>query len=348
MKKIFGFILMTFFALSFLPAQDADDDDEGGFGKPSISVENELTVKGQKSEKKDEKGKFSFKEIENETTAKFAVGFDLFEGFTLKPYISDVVAIGDGAKFKNNAFSIGLGASYQPMDMLSISFGAGYVSKWTSGGFKDDELGALVDTSLGNGVKANVGIGLEVASIFLEAGLEYKFSGMFATDNGKTAGDKDTSKKLNDLKNVIALDVTFDFFNFIKEDLNSGLVLSNETTIGSKWRKDNDGSETKVAGGIQKIENEFGVGLHFGMVKYMDFSFMTKVKSESTKIWNTGNKKYDDPSKNMTIGLSLGLAFEKDMFSFGVEYNPTLKTEEGKEIKEEHEHELKVTLGIAL
>lgn len=345
MKKVFGFVLMTFFAFSFLPAQEAEDEDEGGFGNPSISVENELSIKGTKSDKKEEKGKFTSAELENETTAKFGVGFTLFEGFTLKPYIEDKVVIGAekgtfAFGFKKNDFSIGLGMDYQPMDMLTVSFGLGYISRWNSDGFTDEAFGsAKTETTLGNGVKLNAGVGLDVSSIFLSAGLEYKFSGMFAKDI-----KDDDQLKAEMLKNVIALEATFDFFNFIKEDLNSGLLFSNETTIEIKNAKD----KKDLLAGVKTIENEFGIGLHFGMVKYMDFSFMTKVKSASAQAWNPADKKYGDPAKGMTIGLSLGLAFEKDMFSFGIEYNPSLKTEVDKKVQEENEHELKVTFGIAL
>lgn len=339
MKKLFGFVLMTFFAFSVLPAQDMEDEDESSIGKPSVSVENEFVISGNKLSGKDNKGNFVFDKegIENTTVATFAVGFDLFEGFTLKPYIQELVSVVGAEKiavgtFNANNFTIGLGMKYRPMDMLTVSFGAGYVSKWSA-----EEL--VKGTSLGNGVKLNVGLGLNVPSIFFEAGVSYRFNGMFAT-----AKEGDNSNKMSDLINDIGLTAQFDFFNFIKEGLDSGLLLSNKTTIRSKTSQD---KASIFDGSFKKLSNDFGIGLHFGMVKYMDFSFLVKTGYSSVQKYKDG--KYGDAVKTTTVALSLGLGFEKDIFSFGIEYNPQLmvKGNDGK-AKEELGHELVVALGISL
>jgi len=343
MKKIFGVVLLSVMSLSFLVAQE---EDESSFGKPSFSLENETTFGLVKHGEDDTKGNFEYGGVENKTTGKFAVGFAIGENFKLKPYISDAIKVEDGAKFKNNDFGIGIGATYKPIDMLTVKFGLGYVSRYT-----DKKFG---NQSVANGVKFNAGLDLAVDSIFLEAGLEYKLTGMFA--NEKKGSKTDEYTKYNNIENKIILEAKFDFFNFIKEGLNSGLVLSNETKITPEWEKHGNGKDgTLYSGASRTIENEFGIGLHFAPVDYMDFTFLTKVISGEAKayIYDSSWKYSDKSIKGTAVGLSLGLEFSKDMFSFGIEYNPTLSAKTIDEDKNETKaknmpHEFKLTVGIEL
>lgn len=347
MKKIFGIVLLSVMSLSFLVAQE----EESSFGSPSFSLENETTFGLTKKTDDDTKGNFEYGGVENKTTGKFAVGFAIGENFMLKPYVSDAIKVEGSAKFKNNDFGIGIGATYKPLDMLAVKFGLGYVSRYTDKGF-----GAQ---SVANGVKFNAGIDLAVESIFLEAGLEYKLTGMFA--NEKTGSKTDNYTKYNSIENKIVLEAKFDFFNFIKEGLNSGLVLSNETKITPEWAKLGDGKDgtlyitTGDDAAKRKVENEFGIGLHFAPVDYLDFTFLTKVISSETKayIYDSAWKYSDKSTKETAVGLSLGLEFAKDMFSFGIEYNPTLSKKSVDVNKNETKekdmgHEFKLTVGIEL
>ncbi|MGP1521487.1 MAG: hypothetical protein ACTTIZ_08330 [Treponema sp.] len=342
MKKIFGIVLLSVMSLSFLVAEE----DESSFGKPSFSLKNETTFGLVKYGEDKNKGNFEYDEVENKTTGKFAVGFAIGENFKLKPYISDAIKVGKDAKFKNNDFGIGIGATYKPIDMLTVKFGLGYVSRYT-----DKKFG---NQSVANGVKFNAGLDLAVDSIFLEAGLEYKLTGMFAND--KTGAKTDEYTKHNNIANRIILEAKFDFFNFIKEGLNSGLVLSNETNITPEWKKSGNGKDgTLYTDASRTIENEFGIGLHFAPVNYMDFTFLTKVISGETKayIYDSSWKYSDKSTKGTAVGLSLGLEFSKDMFSFGIEYNPTLSAKTIDEDKNETKaknmpHEFRLTVGIEL
>ena len=353
MKKIFGIVLLSIMSLSFLVAQE---EDESSFGKPSFSLENELTIKGEKNGEDDKKGNFTMAgedPIENSTTAKFAVGFNIGENFSLKPYIKDSVSFKLGAPaanpvlaFNSNKFSLGIGAKYKPMDMLSIMFGLGYDSKYKAFKMPVDENAI---TTVGNGFNFNVGLGLSVESIFLEAEASYKLSAMFA----KVRYGKESDEYLNsnDFSNTIALGVTFDFFNFIKEGLNSGLVLENETEIKSKWGRNGKVKEKKTFAGEKELKNNFGIGLHFAPVSYMDAKFLIAVASEQKSKYD-GSEKYDVTEKSTAVGLTLGLEFSKDMFKIGVEYNPTLSKKAGDKSKMEAvknlEHEFKFVLGIDL
>lgn len=342
MKKIFGIVLLSVMSLSFLAAQE----EESSFGNPSFSLENETTFGLIKQTDDDTKGNFKDLEVENKTTGKFAVGFAIGENFMLKPYISDAIKVVNNATFKNNDFGIGIGATYKPLDMLTVKFGLGYVSRYTN-----KDFGAQ---SVANGVKFNAGLDLAVDSIFLEAGLEYKLTGMFA--NEKTGSKTDNYTKHNSIENKIVLEAKFDFFNFIKEGLNSGLVLSNETKITPEWKTLGGGKDATLYGDASRaIENEFGIGLHFAPVDYLDFTFLTKVISGEAKayIYDSAWKYSDKSTKGTAVGLSLGLEFSKDMFSFGIEYNPTLSAKtidlDKNETKEKDmPHEFKLTVGIEL
>lgn len=342
MKKVLLGLLISVLSLSFLVAQEEEED---SMFSPSASIENELTIPGKKSGEDERKGNVhaNFEEFENSTKAKFGVGIALMEGFTLKPYVSDQVVVGFGAAFKKNDFTIGLSGKYAPIEMLEVSFDLGYVSRFAA--FPKEPPVPNGYTMQGNGFKFGAGVAANVESIFLEMGLDYKLNGMFA--NAKIGKGDTELLKIQDMKHTIALEAKMDFFNFIKEGLNSGLVLSNETKIKSNSTtnvKDNK-ENSKVFNAGREIENEFAVGLHFAPVEFMDFTFTTKVASTSSKEYvnDPNNKdefgkyvnKYSDPEdpkaepySTTAIGLGIGLEFNKGIFSFGIEYSPTLSLKE--------------------
>lgn len=364
MKKVLFGLLVSVMCVSVLPAQEEEEGDS--MFSPSISVENELTINTQTlGENEKRKGTVEYKGLENETTATFGVGIAIVEGFSLKPYISDAITVGDNAQFSQNDFTIGLGGEYSPMDMLAISFDLGYIARIARAGEVDDN-GSPVgpDTWHIDGIKFGAGVGANIESIFLEMGLNYKFKGMFA----KIRYDKESDEiiKGHTIDNTITLEAKMDFFNFIKEGLNSGLVLSNETKITSEKTVDvkENKKDNKSFAASREISNEFAIGLHFAPVEFIDFTFLTKVNSASKKVYmhdteHTGYVAYGEGTESTTaFGLGIGLAFTKGIFAFGIEYNPTLSekvsfkaskdassvTKTNKDLGQE----LKVTFGIEL
>jgi len=369
MKKVlFGLLV---FAMCF-GALWADEEEDSMFS-PSVSIENELTLEGVKSGEKGSKGNVVPEKVENSTTAKFGVGIAIAENFKLKPYVSDTVVANDediGQKgilgFKRNDFVVGLGGKFMPMEMLGISFDLGYIAQT-----KAHIIDKVGGTMQGNGVKFGVGVDVNVESIFLEMGLGYKFKGIFA---GIKAGEDDNDlNKIQSMTNTFELEAKLDFFNFIKEGLNSGLVLSNETKIKSNSTTNVKAyqANNKAYVASTKIENEFGIGLHFAPVDFMDFTFLTKVASESAKVYDAESGKYRNvygdheveepepkPFSATSVGLGIGLELTKDMFTFGIEYSPTLSVSESYQKdkdatvitkpKKDLGHEFKLVLGIAL
>lgn len=377
MKKLLFALLVSVLCLGVLPAQEEEGEGDSMFS-PSVSIENELTFGGVKSGEDETKGNVLMSELENETKAKFGVGIAIAEGFSLEAYLSDAIKVADktwmGAKFDENNLVVGLGGSYSPMDALAVSFDLGYIAqtKLYGGGGKY--------TMQGNGVKFGTGIEVNAEAVSLELGLGYEFEGMFA----KVRKDKGESEldKHQEFKNTITLEAKMDFFNFIKEGLNSGLVLSNETTITQnntidvKANKDNN----RVYESEREIENEFAIGLHFAPVEFMDFTFVTKVNSKSLRVRdNDPNSSdfgkymipYSDPNApvppgvepaapfaSTAVGLGIGLEFTKGIFTFGLEYSPTLAVKESYQvnkdasvIKQDNKdlaQEIKLTFGIEL
>lgn len=350
MKKVFGALFLAFFCVAFVFAEEEGDSKF----KPGFSLGNEFGVKTWHSGEDKSKGNVGLNELSNETSVEFSVGIDLFEGFTLKPYISDAFSVASDADkrgvlvFDANDFVLGLGGSYKPLDMLTVSFGIDYVSKYALRTFEMEGLSPIDETFAGNGFNFKVGVGAEIENIFLELGLDYKLKGMFAN----TRVLKDSTIRESELKNIIALDSKFDFFNFIKEGLNSGLLLSDEVTIKSE-NTHIKGTVGSISGegdmGALSIENEFAIGLHFAPVEFMDAKFLAKFNSASEKPWDDEGKKYGEAEQTTEVGLSMGLDFSKEMFSFGIEYNPTLYSKTGdKDPEKTLGHEFKFTFGIEL
>ena len=112
-----------------------------------------------------------------------------------------------------------------------------------------------------------------------------------------------------------------------------------------------DSSATKMGGSMTKgdrsIANDFAIGLHFGMIKYMDFSFQVNTHYESVSEYKSG--KYQDAEKATVVSLPLSLAFKKDMLSLGITYEPEIMTKDNDgKAGEAFNHTLAVTLGVRL
>lgn len=362
MKRIFGVFLC---AVLFTTSLWAQDDGEDSRFVPSFSLENETKLSTVKlGEKKDEKGNVVPGEtgIENESTARFAVGIKLGETFMLAPYIIDKVGIvggmatGQDFAFDANNFGLGLIMTYAPMDMLEINASLGYLNRYKMEGVEifPPSTNAFFNH---NGVAFTVGLALNVESIFLEAGLNNSLEWL----QGKTRyGEKDKEYATRDeLTNTFTVEMKMDFFNFIKEGLNSGLVLSNEMKLTKTKSRSAEFTEKWQWIGDKVIENEFAIGLHFAPVEFMDFTFLVKDAFDKTVVWvpTPSDAKYsDDYVSSNKVLLGLGLEFKKDMFKFGIEYNPQLSgsgtTKTGDTTKttkaKDMEHEVKLTVGVEL
>ena len=382
MKKVLFGLLVSVLSLGLLVAEEGEE--ESSIFSPSASIENEFSINGVRNGEDLSKGNVHPDEeegaLKNKTTAKFGVGIAIMDGFKLKPYVSDAVVVGENATFKNNDFTLGLGGKYEPLEMLGISFDLGYIAQTKLYGKTSIEVPDTANpgqtktkkvpffTMQANGIKFGAGVEANIESIFLEMGLDYKFKGMFAKI--RVGKDNDDVNRVQSFKNTIALEAKMDFFNFIKEDLNSGLVLSNETTFETK-KEINDKAKnknSKVFESTKEIENEFAIGLHFAPVEFMDFTFLTKVNSKSSKVYvgdeddkdNFG--KYvgfgEDTGSSTAVALGIGLELKKGMFTFGMEYSPTVservtfKADKDASAKSENSknlgQEFKLTFGIEL
>jgi len=342
MKKVLFGLLVSALCLGALTAQEEAED---SMFSPSISIENELTLPFVKSGEDDSKGNTMLDkgEIENKTTAKFGVGIAIGENFSLNPYVKDSIKFG-GKGFSSNKFMMGLGMEYAASEMLSISAGLAYVNKLANIKIGEEPSG----TQSANGFQGELGLSANIEAIFLELEAGYEVEGLFATAKGK-----DASTKLASWDHTFTIvDAKMDFFNFIKEGLNSGLTLSDELTIGVESATVGD-----EYGAEREIGNEFVTGLHFAPLDFLDVGFGVNIASKTTAEYDK-DKGYKTTGGELTVGLPLAVEFSKGMFTFGLEYTPTLMKNEHKYDKEgkfektekgtDTEQELKVTVSIKL
>ena|GEM_PF-1117145 len=359
MKKIFGVFLCAMFCTAFVWAQEEEESDS--MFEPSIVIENETTLTTTKTgDDEDTKGNVIPGGIGNETSAEFAVGIKLGETFSLSPYIKDKFAMATDDMlnkpllFDANDFAVGLAMIYAPMDMLEITMGMGYLNRYKMFEYEGGFITPFFDQ---HGLSLDVGLGLNVESIFLEASITNNLEWL----QGKTRYSKDDKKYTtgSELVNTFAVEMKMDFFNFIKEGLNSGLVLNNEMKLTKTRFKDVSDEEKWKWVGDKTIENEFAVGLHFAPLEFMDFTFLIKDAFEKKVAWipdDSKSKYSDDYESSNKVILGLGLELKKNMFKFGIEYNPqlsgssTVKAGDTTTTKKQKdmEHEVKLVVGIEL
>lgn len=361
MKKVLFCLLVSFLCLGLLSAQEQEGEagmqeeakqeevkqevkkEKKSIFSPSASISNSLKFSGDRGGEDGNKGNLLNGGIANTTTAQFGVGIAVMDGFKLTPYVSNALKLKGGAQLNRNDFTLGLKGGYSLMaGMLNISFDTRYISRTKFHGQPPKKLpNGTIETNAANtmqahGVKFATGVSADVEAFFLSTALNYSFTGMFA--GWRTgAGDQDYMKKQS-FDNTIGVEFACDFFNFLRDWLNSGLTLSNEVTIS--LGKDIDGKKVDEYTSKQEISNSFAVGLHFNPVKFMDFSFGTTVDTTFTKnrvnikggdnfgqyVIQFGSSSAANPEPYLTteIGLDIGLELKKDNFTFGVGYAPTL------------------------
>lgn len=347
MKKVLFGLAVSVLCLGILGAEEGEEGNS--MFSPSISVENELTVTYETQGEDATKGNVKGESIENSSTAKFGVGISVADNFSLKPYIQDSVDF-NGSMFESNTLGFGLGMKFSVNEAFNLSAKMGYINKV--------KKGEGTGTDIKNGFKFGVGAAANVESVFLELEAGYEVKGMFEKTRMGTSSNEYILA--SEWKNALTLEGTMDFLNFVKDGLNSGLIFSNELEIkiGNKTTP----KDKELYDATRTIKDTFAVGMHFAPVEFLDARFAVQVEVSTDAGWdgkkNGGKYKKGEGSKGSTaVGLPIGLAFSKGMFSLGIEYTPTLsssertyaadggyETEKGKGIPQE----LKVTVGIEL
>lgn len=344
MKKILSIALAAALSFGLVFAEEAES-----IGSPSFESKNTFTIKGES----DKYGNFAPGKGENALEAKFAIGFDLNQMFSVTPFVyneavfsSDKI-IANPILFGEDTFKLGLEFGISPMEMLSFNLNLGYLTKINNGVLREMPIGIH---NL-NGIFAGAALDLNMESFFLTAKLAYDLEANFGKN--KTGDNEKDLIKVSEIQNTITAELGFDFFNFIKAGLNSGLVVTDELKIAGLTMKDMKAPDTPDKGSF--LENDLGIGLHFNPVKYFDFTFLTKFGYEKKKMYDNTGKKWVDLEKTSTVGLSLASVFTHQNFSLEFEYNPTLKKKitdkDGKVTefeKKEKEHEFKIAVGFAL
>lgn len=245
------------------------------------------------------------------------------ETLTVSPYLSNtfgftVSDISGTAipEFNSDDFSIGIDFSINPMDLLTVDFGISNDYSFAAG------------SKIALGLSGFLGFTLAFEEIHLELGIEDAIGAMF-TPVKKDAVD-------TELSNELCLDISFNFFNFIKEDLNSGLFISNTFTTDDSFA---DGKFTE-----KSISNELSAGLFFNPFDFFDIKFGVVFGME----WLTDDKTSvisDDTAT--TLGLTTEVTFYHKSVSFNVGYEPTLYSKTGSTVSDKISHSFSMALGVS-
>lgn len=317
MKKIFCAALIGLLAVGFAFAEDESET----VGSPAFEIKN--TFGNTSVTDKDGNFDTDKSEFENAVEAKFSVGFDLTETISITPFIGNETVfktpegmmMGKVLSFDSSKLQLGVEVGIKPMDMLEVTLGAGYLTEFVS----NKEITTGRKTGNLNGAFLGLGFDINVENFFIASKLNYDLEAKFGSHK-----NTDTAS-YSSFENKVTAELTFDFFNFMKEGLNSGLFLSNEFTATTE--KKNDDSTTTLG-------NDFGAGLHFNPVEYFDFKILGK----------TGMEKEGDDDAVISAGLGLAAEFKHKGLTVELEYNPLFK----KGDDEGTTHEFKLAVGFEL
>ncbi|MBR6200032.1 MAG: hypothetical protein IKQ61_07220 [Spirochaetales bacterium] len=292
-------------------------------------------------------------------------------GLVLSPFagVSDVKAVvspaDDGLRFNFDEATTyaGLKLALAPIDMLGLEFALYNVDYF---GNKAATLGAAA------GLGFSVGLGLEVEQAFLTFeianALEATWSGvrspigLLEFDASKAAATQ--------LYNDFTYGLRFNFFNFIKDTLNTGLYIDGELEINAYWGSvdDSDPLNVKYDNGTYTttvLTNEFNIGLVTNPIEWFEgyFGFIMKNENEYlAEVDVPGLDKKALPSiLNNKFGIKLGTTFIYKCVSFdlnwigwvgnfgtGVDLNNDKPADWDWGDNGPFSHEITFTVGVAL
>lgn len=213
---------------------------------------------------------------------------------------------------------LGVGLIFNPTKKITLEFGLGHNLTFSP---SDSEVFSI-DTGL-----------------FISAGFSYKNS-YFAISIYDTVSPNQRITKIENYKSFIEneteVELTFDFFNFIKKDLNSGLWISDYLAVDYYFDNDNKYSNCT-------FDNEFFVGLHTAAIKWFEAkaAFYGDFAIESDK-----NGKIVDGSNTVKLGLFFKVAFSCKNIGFAISYNPVFYTVNA-ENPEDVNHEVQTAISIS-
>ena len=285
---------ILFFLLSLLLLVNINvwSDDEAVEFSPYVEIEQ---TTGIIAENDDSLPKFVG--VENETVLNAGFGIEFNNYFALKPFVENVIAwpidaLGVPA-FESDELTFGIAGIFTPVELLTIEIMIGNVEEFPA----DDIIWA--------GIKSNLMFNLNIEKAFLEIEVSDTLKSVFQLQH--------TDSKVNtSLVNELESSIVFNFFNFINEDLNTGIFIEDTLETASSFNSDREYEETALG-------NELFVGISTNPVEFFTALIAFAMFNEVTF---DEDSNFVEDSKVLDIGLKVGLEFLHQWFSFGARVCP--------------------------
>lgn len=259
------------------------------------------------------------------TDLTFGAEIALLDNLAFSFHLAAPMTLETTAESKDNNVTVtevspelGIGLSFTPIEPITLDFGLAHNLKL--------EPSDLEVFSIDSGFIASVGFAYE--NSFFALGISDTFNPLW-----RITGKEDYKSYID---NELEVELTFDFLNFVKEDLNTGLWVYNDLVTDHYFDKDDDFFKCS-------FENELFAGLHTNPVEwfgakaafYGDFLFDTN---------KDGN--VEDGSDTAGLGLFLEVAFAYKNIGFAVSYKPVLYTVNADSPKDTS-HEVLAAISIS-
>lgn len=229
-----------------------------------------------------------------------ALSFYLATPMTLEIYDTNVIKVTDVSP------ELGGKLSFNPIEPITLDFGFSYNLKF--------EPCDLENFSVDAGFIASVSFTYENSFFALE--ISDYFNPLWRIT--------EIEDYKNYIDNELGVDLKFDFLNFVKEDLDTGLWLYNGLITDHYFDKNNDFFNCS-------FENELYAGLHTKPVEW----FKAKVAFYGDFLFDIDkNAKIIDDSDTARFGLFLETAFTYKNIGFAVSYKPILYTVNAESLKD--------------
>ena len=350
--------------------------------KNSIKIEN--NEEEEENESEEEKSEFAtgFFNFEEESVVSVTDGlFDSFEtkvktleggvnlnlvddiGLALSPFagVRDVKAVVDPTVvnaffFDEATVYTGLKLALAPIDILGLEFALYNVDKF--GGAAHGDLGAAA------GFGFSVGLALEVEQAFFSLEIADALEPTWA--GCRTGVDSDGESRpavYTHLYNDFTYAIRFNFFNFIKDTLNTGLYVDGELELDADW---GNGTDDDAEYQTTAWKNEFNIGLITNPIEWFEgyFGFnMINETSESVYDLGLGVDEVANNTWTNKFGIKFGTTFFYKCVSFdlnwcgyvgnfskdyGKNYGAGLEFEASDWEKNGFTQEITFTVGVAL
>lgn len=309
------FMLITGFLAIYAQADSTTDDTSSASSPvtPFFGFTNTATMTVHESVDSFEN------EVEDMTLGLNAV---INDKLTISPYICntfDFAVNSDSSanmKFGSDALEFGVGFSVSPAEVVSIGFGVSNNYEFIPG------------EHVWFGTNGMLSLGINVESVHFSLSFEDNLNPMFQKFDAATVNTI--------LSNELCTELNFNFFNFIKDDLNSGLWVSNTLTSTGDY---SNSSINKT-----DFENELYAGFMFNPFAFFD----CKASFYSLHNWGYDNTNKLTDDKSYEIGLFVGTTIYYNAVSLNISYTPVFYSAVNDKVNDTMVHYISASITVGL